>query len=76
MIDYEIESIRVEYWDSQKNSYRVAIPDFYIPSENLIIEIKSEWTYDKINMIDKKREYDKHGFRFKLILEHNEVKLN
>ena len=74
-VEYSMESIRIEYWDSQKNTYRIAIPDFYIPSNNTIVEIKSDWTYNKTNMLDRKQEYNKKGFNFKLILEHNEVEL-
>lgn len=61
-IDYSVEDLRILYWDTQKLKQRIAIPDFYIPSENLIVEIKSEYTLDEQNMKDKVSEYKKHGY--------------
>jgi hypothetical protein len=74
-INYEMEKLRILYWDSQKHVQRVAIPDFYLPDNNEIIEIKSNWTYDEINMKDKLKSYKEHGYKFKLILEHKEIYL-
>lgn len=74
-IDYDVECLRIKYWDTQRNEYRCAIPDFYIPSENLIVEIKSDYTLDIQNMIDKKNEYLKLGYKFKLICEHKEKEI-
>lgn len=71
-IDYEIEYFHIKYWDSQKQEYRCAIPDFYIPITNTIIEIKSSWTLDKQNMKDKMKAYKDLGYNFKLICDHNE----
>lgn len=48
----------------------MAIPDFYIPSENKIVEIKSDWTYDEQNMKDRIKAYKKHGYTVDVILEH------
>jgi len=72
---YEMENLRILYWDTQLIKERNAIPDFYLPESNTIIEIKSDWTYDEQNMKDKVKEYKKHGYKFKLILEHKEVKI-
>ena len=71
-IDYEVENLRITYWDSLQNDYRIAIPDFYIPSQNLIIEIKSLWTTNYQELKDKELEYIKQGYNYKLIFEHNE----
>lgn len=71
-IDYEVEKLRILYWDSQRLKQRVAIPDFYLPETNEIVEIKSNWTYDEQNMKDKVKTYKKHGYNFKLILNHKE----
>jgi hypothetical protein len=68
-ISYEMESLRIRYFDTQKNKERIAIPDFYIPSTNTIIEIKSNHTLDEQNMLDRVSEFKKLGFNFKLILE-------
>ena len=67
-----MENFRIEYFDSNQNKFRVAIPDFYLPRTNTIIEIKSTRTYDKQNMIDKSNQYKKLGYKFKLILDHKE----
>jgi hypothetical protein len=67
-IKYEVESLNITYWDNQQHRYRIAIPDFYIPSKNLIVEIKSNWTYDKQNMDAKVKGYKELGYKFKLIV--------
>ena len=72
-INYEVEYFHIKYWDSQKQEYRCAIPDFYIPKDNMIVEIKSSWTLDKQNMIDKKKAYVDLGYKFKLICDHKEM---
>lgn len=69
---YEYEKIRIKYEDSQANTWRVAVPDFYLPESNTLVEIKSNYTYNKKNMEDKVTEYKKLGFNFKLVLEHQE----
>lgn len=71
-IDYEVEKLRILYWDSQLQKQRVAIPDFYLTVTNEIVEIKSDWTYDEQNMKDKFMAYKEHGYKVKLILEHKE----
>ena len=70
-IDYSMESLRIKYYDTQRKKNRIAIPDFLI--ENTIVEIKSNYTYDPINMKDKFIEYKKMGYESKLIVEHKEV---
>ena len=69
-IKYEVEKLRIVYWDSQLKKQRIAIPDFYLPDKNEIIEIKSTWTYDEQNMKDKFKAYKEHGYNYKLILNH------
>ena len=71
-IPYTMEKLRILYWDSQLNKQRVAIPDFYLSDTNEIVEVKSDYTLDKQNMLDKKKAYLEHGYKFKLILEHKE----
>lgn len=73
-IDYEVESLRLKYFDTKKQEFRCAIPDFFIPKENLIVEIKSSFTLDMRNMEDKKKAYLEQGFNFKLICDHKEIK--
>ena len=55
--------------------YRCAIPDFYIPDKNLIIEVKSNYTLDIQNMKDKFKQYTILGYNTKLVLEHKDVDL-
>ncbi len=69
-IDYEMEKLRIVYWDSQLQKQRIAIPDFYLANTNEIVEIKSKFTFDEQNMKDKFKAYKKHGYKVKLILEH------
>lgn len=68
-ISYDMECLRIEYWDRQQSKYRIAIPDFYIPSENTIVEIKSSYFYDYISMTDKFLKYSELNYNFKLILD-------
>jgi hypothetical protein len=67
-IEYEMEKLRILYWDTQKQIQRVAISDFYIPSQNKIIEIKSPYTLNEQNMKDKEKAYKEHGYKFELIV--------
>lgn len=76
IIDYEVEKIKIQYYDSRLQKIRVAIPDFYIPSTNTIVEIKSTYTLDVQNMKDKVKKYKELGYDFKLILNHKEVNID
>ena len=68
--------IKIQYYDSRLQKIRVAIPDFYIPSTNTIVEIKSTYTLDVQNMKDKVKKYKELGYDFKLILNHKEVNID
>ena len=72
-IHYDCESLRIKYFDTQKNDYRCAIPDFII--NNNIYEIKSNYTLDIQNMKDKFDAYKQLGYNSYLILEHNNTNL-
>lgn len=74
-IDYEMETLKIQYFDSQKKITRTAIPDFYLPDENKIVEIKGKYYYDERNMKDKFNAYRKYGYKTELILEHESVQL-
>jgi hypothetical protein len=71
-IEYVMEKIRIKYWDSTLKKERIAIPDFYLPKTNEIIEIKSKWTYDEINMKDKIIAYKNKGYNIKIIIDFEE----
>ena len=72
-ISYSVEDLRIEYYDSQQDRTRIAIPDFYISSTNEIVEIKSDFTLDIQEMLDKFEAYKKLGYIPKLVLEGEEV---
>lgn len=74
-IDYEVEKLRIKYIDSLSNQECTAIPDFYLPKTNTIVEIKSTWTLNIQQMKDKVKSYKELGYNFKLILEHKETDL-
>lgn len=75
-IDYEVEFFRIKYFNTQDNKEHIALPDFYLPDTNTIVEIKSTYTLDVQNMKDKMNAYLTAGYNFKLILEHKECDLN
>ena len=66
-IAYQTESIKIAYFDSQVNRNRIAIPDILI--DKVIIEIKSDYTYDRTNMVDKFKAYQTAGYELILSLE-------
>lgn len=68
-LSYQTESIRIVYEDSQKSCLRVAIPDIVIDN-NIIIEVKSTYTYDRSNMSDKWGAYHSAGYQCILVLDH------
>ena len=38
-IDYQVEFSKIKYFNSVDKKYHFAVPDFYIPSNNMIVEI-------------------------------------
>jgi len=72
---YLVEALRIEYYDTSKEKTRVAIPDFWLPNTNTIVEVKSSWTLDKQNMDDKARAYKQQGYSVILICDYEEVAL-
>lgn len=72
-IRYEVENIRIRYYDSIEQKERTSIPDFYLPDLNMLVEIKSNYTINVQNMKDKFKEYKKLGYKTKLILEGKDV---
>jgi len=75
-IVYEVESLKIKYYDSERKIDRLAIPDFYLPESNTIVEIKSNWTLNIQEMKDRVKSYKNLGYKFKLILEHKETNLD
>ena len=66
---YEVECLRVKYFDEQNITFRTAAPDFYIPQDNRIIEVKSAYWLDEQNMRAKVDAYRKLGYSFSLYLD-------
>ena len=71
-IVYEVESLRIKYFDTIEKRYRCSIPDLYIKDDNMIVEIKSSFTYDKQNMIDRFKAYKEKGYNYKMIMDGGE----
>lgn len=60
----------IHYLYEGKN--KVYHPDFYIPSLNLVVEIKSSWILNKdVEIDEKKKATIARGFRYILILDKN-----
>lgn len=74
-IDYQVEFSKIKYFNSVDKKYHFAVPDFYIPSNNMIVEIKSTFTLNVQEMIDKFRSYKDLGYNVKLILDNKEQDL-
>jgi hypothetical protein len=66
-INFDMETIRISYYDSLAKKYRIAVPDFII--NKTIVEVKSDYWYNEQNMIDKFKSYIEHGYSPYLLLE-------
>ena len=73
---YYVEYLRIKYYDTVRQQYRCAVPDFYLPETNEIVEIKSIYTLNIQNMKDRAVSYKKLGYGFRLLLDHKFVDLN
>jgi hypothetical protein len=67
---YFVEHLRIKYFHTTQNRYRIAVPDFYLPETNTIVEVKSDYWLDESEMRNKKEAYISLGYNFKLNLEH------
>lgn len=68
-IPYEVESKRIRYFDTEKQKERIAVPDFYLPETNELVEVKSTYTFKSQEMKDKFRAYRDSGFIPRLWLD-------
>ena len=69
-VKYLYEPFRIDYLDTLKNEIKIAIPDFYLPDSNEIIEIKSLYTLGNIQIMkDKFLAYQKMGYVPRLLLD-------
>ncbi len=69
-IQYSMEALAIQYYDTQLQKMRYAYPDFYLPDSNTIVEVKSKWTLDKQNMKDRIAKFLELGYNFDLLYEH------
>lgn len=67
---YFVEHLRIKYFHSEQNRYRIAVPDFYLPETNTIVEVKSTYWLDNNEMLDKATTYLNLGYKFDLFLDH------
>ena len=68
-VKYFVEHMRIKYFDFTEERYRIAIPDFYLPESNTIVEVKSTYWLNENNMRYKKLAYINLGFNFALNLD-------
>ena len=73
-ISFAMESLRISYFDTVQSKFSVAIPDF--TTSTFIFEIKSNYTFEEQNMIDKFNAYIQLGYSPFLILEKQCMYLN
>ena len=73
---YNVENKRIRYYDTIKQKYRISVPDFFLSDLNMIVEIKSAYTLNLQNMKDKFLQYNKLGYKTKLIVDSKELKIN
>lgn len=65
--------MRIKYFDSTQQQFRIAIPDFYLPETNSITEVKATYWLDEQNMRDKQQAYLKLGYTFNLFLDNKMI---
>lgn len=68
-VAYEVESKRIPYFDTQQQRNRIAVMDFYTPSTHTLIEVKSTYFYDEINIRDRAKAIHDAGYKFVLYLD-------
>ena len=73
-IDYEYEKV-YDYYDTERKKYRKYYADFYLPSYDMVLEVKASWATDKTNNRDKMLGVVKTGTKFKFITERELEKL-
>ena len=65
--DWEYETKRIPYWDTERKIEAITIPDFYIPSINTIIEVKSNAEFSSQKTKDKLNILKERGFNALLV---------
>ena len=73
-IKYGVEEKYFTYLSSQTQKTKGAIPDFFLPKYNYIIETKGEHLYDEIDLKDRKSVIEESPYTF-IVLRLEEIKL-
>ena len=66
-IIWEYETLRIDYFDTTRGITAVTIPDFYIPSLNTVIEVKSNAFFKSQQTKDKMNAIKESGFKALLV---------
>src|SRR5579859_5422569 len=66
-LEWEYETLKINYFDSGRKINTITIPDFYLPIQNIVIEVKSNAEYNSQKTKDKSKAIIKKGFRFFLV---------
>lgn len=72
---YEVETISYFYFDTTEQKVKKGYIDFYIPEQNLIVEIKGGHLLDEQNIKDRLVILESRGYNYKLIVNGKEHKL-
>lgn len=73
-IKWEYETKKINYWDNDRRLEAITIPDFYIPSTNTVIEVKSNAELKSNKTKDKIAGINEKGFNT-LLVGRKEIRL-
>lgn len=73
-IKWKYEPFSIHYWDSERRIMANTIPDFYIPSKNIIIEVKGYQFYPQ-RVKDKIKSLKNKGYKVILLQEKEMYKI-
>lgn len=73
--EYKYESLWIDYYDPERKKNRKYNPDFFIPSLNLVLEVKPLIFIDNEVVLAKKQAVLNEGYRFNFITE-NELNID
>jgi hypothetical protein len=74
-IGYEVETITIYYFDTKLGRIKKGYPDFYIPSQNLVVEIKGGHLFDLQNLKDRQKAIIAKGYDFQVIVDGKKIKI-
>ena len=66
---YEVNALQIIYYDYLSNKEKVSIPNFYLPDDNTIIEVRNEKNYNKSEIYDKFTQYIINGYESLLVYD-------